>query len=90
MGITRAMVKQTAEEAGYTVTEQRIPREMLYLAEEVFFTGTASEITPIRSIDRQEVGEGKPGPITRDLQERFLGILSGEKPDVHGWLTPVE
>jgi branched-chain amino acid aminotransferase len=89
MGITRAMVMQTAREAGYEVVEGRIPREMLYLADEVFFTGTASEITPIRSIDRQPVGAGSRGPITKELQEKFLGVLTGERPDAHGWLTPV-
>jgi branched-chain amino acid aminotransferase len=89
MGITRAMVMDIAREAGVPVVEQRIPRDLLTLADEVFFTGTASEITPIRSIDRQAVGAGKPGPITRDLQSRFLGVLSGERPDAHGWLTPV-
>lgn len=90
MGITRGMVKQTAAEAGHPVVEQRIPREMLYLADEVFFTGTASEITPIRSIDRQTVGAGSRGPITQDLQQRFLGVLKGEREDTHGWLTPVK
>jgi branched-chain amino acid aminotransferase len=90
MGITRGMVIDTAREAGYEIIESRIPREMLYLADEVFFTGTASEITPIRSIDRQAVGAGSRGPITKELQEKFLGVLNGEKPDTHGWLTPVK
>jgi branched-chain amino acid aminotransferase len=90
MGITRAMIMGLVRELGAPLVEQRIPREMLTLADEVFFTGTASEITPIRSIDRQAVGEGKPGPITRELQARFLGVLSGERPDTRGWLTPVK
>ncbi len=89
MGITRAMVIDTARASGYEVIESRIPREMLYLADEVFFTGTASEITPIRSVDRQAVGAGARGPITQELQEKFLGVLNGEKPDEHGWLTPI-
>jgi len=67
----------------------RIPREMLYTADEVFLTGTAAEIMPVKSVDRRPVGEGARGPITQRLQERFFGILSGEIEDAHGWLTPV-
>ena len=67
----------------------RIPREMLYTADEVFLTGTAAEIMPVKSVDRKPVGEGSRGPITKVLQERFFGILSGEIEDAHGWLTPV-
>jgi len=66
-----------------------IPREMLYIADEVFFTGTAAEITPIRSVDRISVGAGKRGPITERLQKDFFGLLSGEAEDRHGWLLPV-
>jgi len=62
---------------------------VLYMADELFFTGTAAEITPVRSVDRLQVGEGKPGPITKSLQAEFFGITSGEKPDRHGWLTHV-
>jgi branched-chain amino acid aminotransferase len=66
-----------------------IPREMLYIADEVFFTGTAAELTPLRSIDRIRIGAGRRGPVTRSLQEEFFAILGGTKPDRHNWLTPV-
>jgi branched-chain amino acid aminotransferase len=66
-----------------------VPREMLYIADEVFFTGTAAEVTPLRSIDRITIGAGKCGPVTRRIQEEFFAILSGAKPDRHNWLTPV-
>jgi branched-chain amino acid aminotransferase len=86
-GITRDSVIILASELGYTVIEQAISREMLYIADEVFFTGTAAEITPIRSVDRIVVGKGQPGPITRSLQERFLSIVQGQAEDKYGWLT---
>jgi len=86
-GITRNSVITLAGELGYTVIEEALPREMLYIADEVFFTGTAAEITPIRSVDRITVGEGKPGPVTRELQERFLSIVQGLAEDKYGWLT---
>ena len=88
-GITRDSVVQIARDLGYEVREQTLPREMLYVADECFFTGTAAEITPIRSVDRIPVGEGRPGPITREIQERFLGIATGRIADPYGWLTPV-
>jgi branched-chain amino acid aminotransferase len=88
-GITRDSVLRLARDRGIEVREQTIPREMLYLADEMFFTGTAAEITPIRSVDRIQVGPGRPGPITRALQEEFMGIAGGRLPDRHGWLTPV-
>lgn len=88
-GITRAFVIQLAQERGLEVKEQRVPREMLYTADELFFTGTAAEITPIRSVDGREVGEGRKGPITAGLQEDFFGIVRGEAEDRFGWLTPV-
>ena len=69
--------------------EQVIPREMLYIADEVFFSGTAAEVTPIRSIDRVQVGRGSRGPVTRVIQEEFFALTSGAKPDRHNWLTPV-
>ena len=72
-----------------TVAEQMIPREMLYIADEVFFSGTAAEITPIRSVDRIKVGIGSRGPITKRIQDEFFAITSGTKPDRHGWLAPV-
>ena len=88
-GITRDSVMVIARDLGYEVREQTIPREMLYIADEVFFSGTAAEISPIRSVDRIQVGEGKPGPVTRAIQERYLGICSGELEDRFGWLTMV-
>ena len=88
-GITRDSVATLAHDLGYEVREQAMPREFLYIADEVFFTGTAAEITPIRSIDRIPVGTGKPGPICRTIQEEFLGIARGTIADRHGWLTPV-
>ncbi len=88
-GITRAFVIQLAQERGLEVKEQRVPREMLYTADELFFTGTAAEITPIRSVDGREVGDGRKGPITAGLQEDFFGIVRGEAEDRYGWLTPV-
>ena len=76
-----------ARDLGYEVREQFIPREMLYIADELFFTGTAAEITPIRSVDRIQVGDGKPGPITRAIQEQYMGIAAGQIEDRYGWLT---
>jgi len=89
-GITRQCIIELADDLGYTVKEEFIPREMLYTADEVFFTGTAAEITPIRSIDRITIGAGRRGPVTEKLQEMFFGIASGKIEDRHGWLTPVE
>ena len=86
-GITRDSVITLAGELGYPVIEQPLAREMLYIADEVFFTGTAAEITPIRSIDRIVVGKGEPGPVTRKLQEQFLAIVEGRAEDRYGWLT---
>ena len=74
---------------GVPIREQVLPREFLYVADELFFSGTAAEITPIRSVDRIPVGEGKPGPITQRIQREYLGIAKGKIPDRHGWLTPV-
>ena len=88
-GITRAYVIQLAHDLGYKVQEQMIAREMLYLADEAFFTGTAAEITPIRSVDGIPVGEGRRGPVTAHLQEQFFGIVGGELEDRFGWLTLV-
>lgn len=89
-GVTRDSVIQIARDLGHPVVQQSLPREMLYIADEAFFSGTAAELTPIRSVDRIEVGTGKPGPITRAIQETFLGIAGGKLPDRYGWLTPVE
>jgi branched-chain amino acid aminotransferase len=88
-GITRNTVVQLAHDLNIPVKEHVIPREMLYIADEVFFAGTAVEITPIRSVDHIQVGKGMAGPITRKLQEEFLAVTSGKKPDRHNWLTPV-
>jgi branched-chain amino acid aminotransferase len=88
-GITRDSVAQIAIDLGYEVKEAVMPREMLLIADEVFFTGTAAEITPVRSIDKSPVGNGRRGPITHAIQERFLAIATGKHPDTRGWLTPV-
>lgn len=88
-GITRNSIIQIAKDMGIEVRETALPREMLYIADEVFFCGTAAELTPIRSIDRITIGEGHRGPITKKIQETFLGIASGKLPDPYGWLTPV-
>jgi branched-chain amino acid aminotransferase len=88
-GITRDSVLTLAGELGIPLVEAVIPREMLYIADEVFFSGTAAEITPIRSIDRIAIGKGRRGPVTERLQKEFFGIVTGAKPDRHGWLTAV-
>jgi branched-chain amino acid aminotransferase len=88
-GITRDAVLAIARELDIEVRETQIPREMLYTADEVFFTGTAAEITPIRSIDRITIGIGARGPVTQRIQERFLDIVNGRVPDTRNWLTPV-
>jgi branched-chain amino acid aminotransferase len=88
-GITRECVIQMAGDFGVEVVEQVIPREALYIADEVFFTGSAAEITPIRSVDKITVSSGSRGPIAQQLQERFFGVLSGEMEDTHGWLTSI-
>jgi branched-chain amino acid aminotransferase len=87
-GITRRFAITLATDLGYTVKEQNVPREMLYAAEEVFFTGTAAEITPIKTIDGITVGSGSRGPVTKSLQDEFFAVTKGEK-DPHGWLTYV-
>jgi branched-chain amino acid aminotransferase len=89
LGITRDTVLRLAQDIGIPVVETLIPREMLYIADEVFFTGTAAEITPIRSVDRIPVGPGRRGPITEQLQKEFFSIIDGAKPDRYGWLTAV-
>jgi branched-chain amino acid aminotransferase len=88
-GITRDSVLQIARELGIPVVEQGIPREMLYIAEEAFFTGTAAEVTAIRSVDKISVGKGVMGPITRAIQKEFYAIIGGTKQDRYNWLTPV-
>ena len=87
-GITRDSILTLARERGYTIEEKLIPREALYIADELFFTGTAAEVTPIRSVDRITVGSGRRGPITQELQEAYFDILHAGN-DPYGWLTPV-
>ena len=88
-GITRRCVLTLADEMGLEVRKESIPREMLYVADELFFCGTAAEITPVRSVDGIVVGDGKRGPITTRLQGAFFDIVEGRAADRHGWLTPV-
>ena len=78
-----------AKDLGFKVREEMLPRELLYIADEAFFAGTAVEITPIRSVDKITVGDGKRGPITEAIQRTFFDIINGETPDRHGWLTYV-
>jgi branched-chain amino acid aminotransferase len=85
MGITRDSILALARDVGMEVREERIPRERLYTADELFFTGTAAELTPIRSVDKIQVGGGKTGPVTKALQSRFLGIARGTVDDPFGW-----
>jgi len=86
-GITRDSVVTLARDLGYEVREQPIPREMLYIADEVFFAGTAVEVTPIRSIDRITIGDGRRGPITEKIQRAFFDVIDGGADDIHRWLT---
>jgi branched-chain amino acid aminotransferase len=89
-GITRDMIMQIAHDLGYRVSQENIPREMLYIADEVFFVGTAVEITPVRSVDKITVGTGRRGPVTEAIQRQFLGVISGDGPDTHNWLTFID
>lgn len=88
-GITRDTIIKLARDLGFEVTETLVPREALYVADEVFFTGTACEVTPVRSVDRIKVGAGKRGPVTERLQSEYFAYIKGERPDRHKWLTPV-
>jgi branched-chain amino acid aminotransferase len=88
-GITRASVITLARDLGFTVLEEMLPRELLYIADEAFFAGTAVEITPIRSVDKIAIGNGRRGPITEAIQQAFFDVINGETPDRHGWLTYV-
>jgi branched-chain amino acid aminotransferase len=88
-GITRDSLIQLARDLGYSLTETPIPREMLYIADEIFFTGTAAEVTPIRSVDRITVGIGRRGPVTERLQGGFFDIVEGRTEDRHGWMALV-
>lgn len=90
IGITRNAVMAMARDLGFEVIERPIPREMLYVADELFFCGTAAEVTPIRSVDRIDIGSGEPGPVTRAIRARFFGLFDGSTDDVHQWLEPME
>lgn len=89
-GITRDTIVKIAGQLGIPIVETIIPRELLYIADEVFFTGTAAEVTPIRSVDRITVGKGQRGPITEQIQKRFFAIVNGNAKDEFGWLLPVQ
>ncbi len=89
LGITRDAIIKLLVAKGYEIRREPIPRDMLYIADEVFFTGTAAEVTPVRSIDRIQIGAGSRGPVTTEIQEEFFGITSGRLPDRYGWLSPV-
>ena len=89
-GITRDSAIVLAKQLGYEVVEQEIPRELLYIADELFFTGTAAEVTPVRSVDGIEVGSGSRGPITEAVQAAFFGLFDGTTEDKWDWLDPVE
>ena len=88
-GITRDSVAKLARADGFEVRETPISRELLYIADEIFMTGTAAEITPVRSVDRMNISNGERGPVTRRLQELFFATVEGRRPDVFGWLDPV-
>jgi branched-chain amino acid aminotransferase len=88
-GITRDTVLTLAAELGIEIVQTPIPRELLYIADEVFFTGTAAEVTPIRSVDRITIGTGRRGPVTERLQHAFFELVEGKATDKHGWLTPI-
>src|SRR5690606_11711962 len=89
LGITRDTVLTLLNDLGYTVVREPIPRDLLYIADEIFFTGTAAEITPVRSVDRITIGSGSRGAITTAVQDEFFAITSGKQPDRYGWLTLV-
>src|SRR5262249_3640350 len=88
-GITRDSIMTLARDLGYTVVEAGIPREALYIADEVFVVGTAAEVTPVRSIDKVTVGSRRRGPVPEALQRALFAIINGEPPDRHSWLTYV-
>jgi branched-chain amino acid aminotransferase len=86
-GITRSSVLALAEDLGIPISVQPLAREVLYTCDELFICGTATEVTPVRSVDRLPVGDGTPGPVTRRLQERYLDVVNGRAEDTRGWLT---
>jgi branched-chain amino acid aminotransferase len=89
-GITRDTIMTLARDLGIEVREQALPREALYVADEIFMTGTAAEVTPVRSVDRMTIGAGCRGPVTEQLQNAFFGLFNGQTEDKWGWLTPVQ
>ncbi len=89
-GVTRDTVVTLARDLGFSVREEPLPREFLYIADEAFFVGTAVEITPIRSVDKIVVGDGKRGPVTETIQRRFFDLINGSVPDTHGWLKHLD
>ncbi len=89
-GITRDTVMQLASRLGFDIVEQEIPRELLYIADEVFLTGSAAEVTPVRSVDKIPVGIGKRGPVTEQIQNAFFGLFDGTTDDEWGWLEPID
>ena len=90
MGITRDSALQILQAQGFEIRFQPVAREMLYMADEIFFTGTAAEVTPVKSVDRIQIGCGARGPITESVQNEFFAITSGEAPDKYNWLTFVK
>jgi branched-chain amino acid aminotransferase len=88
-GITRDTIITLAQDLGLDVKEQALPREMVYVADEMFFVGTAVEVTPIKSVDKIQIGDGKRGPVTAAIQQAFFDCVNGVTPDRHGWLTYV-
>lgn len=89
-GITRDSIMIIAKEMGYTIKEEGLPREMLYVADEIFFTGTAAEVTPVSRVDKIVIGNGERGPITEKIQKKFFDIVEGREEDKYGWLTYVK
>ena len=89
-GITRDSILTLARHQGIPVVEQALPRELLYICDEAFFTGTAAEVTHLRSVDRIVIGDGRMGPVTRALHDAYFAILDGSAPDRYNWLTPVK
>jgi len=86
-GITRSAVMKIASDMGYEVKEERFTRDELYIADEVFFTGTAAEVTPVREVDGRRIGEGKPGPVALAIQKKFFDVARGKHEEYKSWLT---
>jgi branched-chain amino acid aminotransferase len=86
-GITRNTAIELLEREGYSVVQERFTRDEIYISDEAFFTGTAAEITPIRSLDDREIGRGGPGPVTKRVQQEYFAVIRGERPDFADWLT---